>query len=389
MLPWRAYCHPLHIALNAKFERSPPVSRALAFGLIILAGMAPSTADAQEWAEKMFGDREHDFGAVARGADTEYRFEITNIYKQEMNIVGVRSSCGCTSPSLADAQGNIVDKLTLKTWEKGYVVAKFNTRTHLGMKGATLTVTFGAPYMAEVQVRVHGNIRGDVVFTPGAVEFGEVDEGVSEVKQVNVVYAGRSSWKIVDVTNDNDMFEVELNEVERMGGRVSYNLLVRLRPDTPAGYIKDELTIVTNDAQVSNQRIPLYVSGHVRPEFSVTPAQLVLGEMSPGAEVTKKIVVRGREPFKILDVTCGEDCFAFQTDSDSRKVHFVAVTFKAGEGPATLVTPITIVTDRGENRGPKFVANATVLPAEEPAAPGPAESDQEETANHTAAAAAL
>lgn len=354
----------------------------------MLAALASSHAVAQEWAEKMFGAREHNFGAVARGADTNYRFEITNIYKQDMHILGVRSSCGCTTPSLEDADGNAVDKLTLKTYETGYVVAKFNTRTHLGMKGATLTVTFGAPYVAEVQLRVHGNIRSDVVFTPGAVEFGEVDQGVTHERRVNVAYAGRSNWEIVDVTNDNDMFEVELNQVERVGGRVSYNLLVRLRPETPAGYIKDQLTVVTNDDRAENQRIPLYVSGHVRPEFSVTPAQLVLGELAPGAEVTKKIIVRGREPFKILDVTCGDDCYAFKTDSQSRKVHFVEVTFKAGEGPAKLSTPITIVTDRGENRGPKFVASAVVLPAEQATAPGPAAEANEETASRTAAAAA-
>ncbi|MCA9236724.1 MAG: DUF1573 domain-containing protein [Planctomycetales bacterium] len=362
------------------------MTRVLLFGLVWLAGMVPSITNAQEWAEKMFGAREHDFGSVARGADTEYRFEITNIYKQDMHVVGVRSSCGCTSPSLANAAGETVGELTLKTYEKGYVVAKFNTRTHLGMKGATLTVTFGSPYIAEVQVRVHGNIRSDVVFTPGAIEFGEVDQGLAHEQRVNVAYAGRSNWEIIDVTNDNDMFEVELNQVERVGGRVSYNLLVRLRPETPAGYIKDQLTVVTNDDRPENQRIPLYVSGHVRPEFSVTPAQLVLGEMAPGAEVTKKIVVRGREPFKILDVNCGDDCFAFKTDSQSRTVHFVEVTFKAGEGPATLSTPITIVTDRGENRGPKFVANATVLAEKPEATPGPAAEDDAEPAARTAAA---
>ena len=54
----------------------------------------------------------------------------------------------------------------------------------------------------------------------------------------------------------------------------------------------------------------------MRPEFSVTPAQLVLGEIAPGAQVTRKIVVRGKEPFKIVDVTCGEDCFEFKTDND-------------------------------------------------------------------------
>jgi hypothetical protein len=324
---------------------------------------------AQEWAEKMFKELDHDFGTVARGADTVYKFEITNLYKEDMHITGVRSSCGCTSPT--------VENPVIKTHDKGYIVARFNTRTHVGQKGATLTVTFGAPYAAEVQLHVHGNIRSDVVFNPGSIEFGEVNLGEGGEKTVAVNYAGRTTWEIVDVTNDNENFEVELRETQRSAGKVSYNLLVRLKQDLPVGFIKDQLTVVTNDTREQSRKIPLFVSAQVRPEFTVQPPQLVIGDIPSGATVTRKLVVRGKEPFKITDVTCGEDdCFDFKTDAESRAVHFVDVTFRAGEAPAKLQTSIQIHTDRGENRGASLVASANVTPpaaaVAEPPAPAPA-----------------
>jgi hypothetical protein len=325
---------------------------------------------AQEWAQKMFNKLDHDFQTVARGADTVYKFEITNLYKQDMTITGVRSSCGCTSPTVEGGP-------TIKTHEKAYIAARFNTRTHVGQRGATLTVSFGPPYYAEVQLHVHGNIRSDVVFAPGAVEFGEINEGDAAEKQVTVEYAGRSNWQITDVTNDNDNFEVELVETNRSAGRVSYNLAVKLKPGLPAGYLKDQLTVITNDSRQDNQRIPLFVTGHVRPEFSVTPQRLVLGDVEPGEEATKRIIVRGREPFKILNVTCGEgeeDCFDFEVDDEAKAVHFVSVKFKAGEEPGKLETPIRIVTDRG-NKTATCVASATVVA--KPTAEAPA---TEETA---------
>jgi len=347
--------------LQAPLVEGGKVLRAVGLALLVMCS-AGGPAAAQEWAEKMFNKLDHDFGTVARGADTVYKFEVKNIYKQDMHITGVRSSCGCTSPT--------VENPIIKTHEKAYIVARFNTRTHVGQKGATLTVSFGSPYAAEVQLHVHGNIRSDVVFNPGAIEFGEVNEGEPKEQRVVVNYAGRSTWEIVDVTNDNDNFEVELSEIERANGRVSYALLVRLKEDLPAGYVKDQLTVVTNDSRPENQRIPLFVSGHVRPEFAVTPSQLVLGEMTPGETVTKKIVVRGKEPFKIVDVDCGDDCFDFKPDNDqAKKVHFVDVTFRAGEQPGKLVTPIKIVTDR-ENRGATLTASATVVaPADSAATP--------------------
>ena len=334
--------------------------RTIALALVCSCSLAGNLA-AQEWAEKMFGSLEHDFGTVARGADTVYKFEVKNIYKQDMNITGVRSSCGCTSPT--------VENGLIKTHGKGYIVARFNTRTHVGQRSATLTVTFGSPYAAEVQLHVKGNIRGDVVFHPGAIEFGDVAESQAKIQEVAVEYAGRDDWQITDVTNDNDNFEVELKEAQRGGGRVSYKLFVRLKPGLPVGYVKDQLTVVTNDRRPGNQRIPLIISGRVRPEFSVTPERLVLGELEAGKQLTKKIVVRGVEPFKIVDVTCGEqDCFDFKTDSESRTVHFVEVTFRAGEAPGKLQTPIRILTDRGENRGATCIASATIIPAKTPAA---------------------
>jgi hypothetical protein len=347
----------------------------LTLGLVL--GLAAGNLAAQEWAEKMFKTTEHDFGTVARGADTVYRFEVTNIYKQDITLTNVRSSCGCTSPS--------IENPVIKTHEKAYVVARFNTRTFVGQKGATLTVSFGGQFPAEVQLHVHGNIRSDVVFNPGAIEFGEISEGDAAEKHVAVEYAGRADWKIVDVTNDNDNFEVELLESQRAAGRVSYNLVVRLKPDVPAGYVKDQLTVITNDTRAENQRIPLFVSGHVRPEFSVTPELLVLGEVEPGKETTRKIVVRGREPFKITDVSCGEDCLRFNHDDQLKTVHFVEVTFRAGEAPGKIETPITITTDHA-GRGAKLMASAVVVA--KPVVPAEAADEAAEGASDAAASTA-
>ena len=105
--------------------------RVLAAAAIVIAASA-SSCFAEAWATKMFAETKHDFGTVARGSDTSFKFAAKNIYKQDIELVSVRSSCGCTTPTL--------DKKTLKTGEVGYVTATFNTRTFTGIPGATLTV---------------------------------------------------------------------------------------------------------------------------------------------------------------------------------------------------------------------------------------------------------
>ena len=340
--------------------------RTLCFCLIGVGLFAPNVY-AQQWAEKMFNKMEHDIGTVARGSDTVYKFEITNIYKQKMKITGVRSSCGCTTPT--------VENSTIGTYEKAYITAKFNTRTFVGRHGATLTVSFAPPYSAEVQVRVHGNIRSDVVFSPGSVSFGDVDEGKPKEQLVKVTYAGRSNWNIVDVTNDNDHFEVELNESSRQFGKVSYNLLVRLRDNVPAGYIKDELTVITNDQRAESQRIPLYVEGRVIPEISVTPGFYSFGEMLTQETKNVRLVVRGKTPFRIVGVQCEDECFEFKYSQDEKLIHLVEVAYTPVGYSGDIKVPVQITTDRA-NRGSTVTLSASVTePEPKPVVDGKVQAD--------------
>lgn len=311
---------------------------------------------AEPWAPKMFDKLDHDFGTVARGSDTVYRFPVKNIWKEDVHLASVRSSCGCTSPSIENAD--------LKSHETGYIVAKFNTRTFTGLHSATLTVTITKPFPTQVQLRVHGNIRGDVVFQPGSVEFGKIDQGSEKEQRVNVTYAGRKDWKITDVvaaSESSDQFEVELTETSRQSDRVSYDLLVRLKPTVPAGYLSEQLVIVTNDS--SNPRIPLDVKGQIVPEISVAPENLVLGDIAMGQTISKKLIVRGKKPFKITNIKCDDDRFSFDTDNqESKPMHLVEISFTPNGKEGSLKSPIRISTDLGESFSTVCTAYARVLP---------------------------
>lgn len=325
--------------------------RTLLFLIPLLgAGVFQATGEvrAQEWARKMFQVTSHDFGNVARGAKSEYRFEFTNLYKEDIHISGVRASCGCTTPSIT--------KDTLKTYEKAAVVAKFNTDSFLGQRSATITVTIDRPYYAEVQLQVQGNIRSDVVFQPGLVAFGEVDAGSSVVKTVTVSYAGRSDWQITDVRSANPHFEVELDEKVRQGGRVEYAMAVRLKPSAPVGYINDELSLVTSDA---SSAITVAVEGRVSAPVTVSPASLFLGVLEPGQQVTKQLVIKGKKPFKILNVECENDAFTFKTSDEAKTLHLVPVTFTAEQGAGQVSQKIRFETDLGGVTA-ELVASATV-----------------------------
>lgn len=319
----------------------------------LLGWFSPCGVEAQDWANKMFDQLDYDFGSLARGAKAEYRFKIKNRFKEDIRIASVKSSCGCTIPQLT--------KEVLSSGEEAELITEFDTVKFKGKHTATITVEFASPYTAEVRLQVHGFVRQDIVFQPGRIEFGQVPVNEGASQNVSITYAGRQDWKIDDVRSANDNFEVELREPSKIDGKLIYDMLIRLKKDAPTGYIKDQLTLVTND--LDHQFVPIAVEANVVPTVSVSPVALYLGVVRPGESVTKQLVVRGSAPFRILDIACEkqDDCFKFAPGDKERKLHLIPVTFTANESPGKIVETIQIMTEGAEKKELEVVAHVEVL----------------------------
>jgi hypothetical protein len=340
-------------------------ARVCLLGLLTVLSSA-SLSYGQDWARKMFDVTSHDFGNVARGAKTEYLFKIHNPFKEEIHISDVRSSCGCTTPKAL--------KNTLATYEESAIVATFNTRTHLGQRHATLTVVIDKPYYAEVQLQIAGYIRRDIVIHPGEVNFGTIDRGGRAEKHISVSYAGSADWRVLDVKSPSSYIETQLIEGPRQNGTVSYDVVVRLREDAPAGALNEQVVLLTNDQR--SPEVPLDVEGQVVADLTVSPASLLMGVLQPGQKATKQLVIKAKQPFHILGIQCEDPSFQAKIPTTARPMHVLPITFTAGDTPGKVAQKIRIQTDMGEDVIAEFSAYAQVVapqPATTPANEPPAE----------------
>ncbi len=325
----------------------------------LLAVMAGSVASAQEWdwAKEMFEKTTHDFGTVARGAKVEYQFVIENKYEEDVHIASVRSTCGCTNPKII--------KPTLKSWEKGAILAVIDTRSFLRQKDATLTVEIDKPFRAEVLLHVHVYIRTDVVVQPGVVQFGEVAQGESVLRKVTVDYAGRGDWQITKVESKNPNLTAKVIETYRGGSapnkRVTYDLEVSLAENAPVGYIRDQVILVTNDARVQASRVPVPVEGRVVSTIRVSPNPLLLPALNVGASVTKQLAVRGPSGFNVLAVRCDDARIQSSIRRVSETLTLVGVTFAAGTEPEKVSKTLFIKTDQDADKEIEVAVHAQVL----------------------------
>jgi len=286
-------------------------------GVTSFVGAISTSVQADQWGLKLFGETNHHFGTVSRNAKTEHSFVIENCFEEDVHIASVRSSCGCTNP--------VLTKSTLKSWEKGEVIAQFNTRSFIGTKSAEITVVIDRPYYAEVKLTVGGTIRSDIVVEPGEVRFGDVELGVKKVVDLKISYAGRKDWKIVDIRGNSEQIEVRLDPVQRNGTNTNYLLHITLRDTTPVGDLLDELVVVTNDEK--NDQFTLPVNARIIPPVSISPAFVVLGDVGKGKSVQNRLIVRSKKPFEITGVDCLDSRFDFKLPEGARTMHVIPFTF--------------------------------------------------------------
>lgn len=298
---------------------------------------AQINAAGSNWAKQMFPVTEHDFRTVGRGAKTEHHFEFVNPFQEDVRVSSVRTSCGCTTP--------IVTQNLLKSLDKASVIAKFNTETYVGDRSATLTVVFDKPFYNEVQLKVRGNIRTDVTFSPSEVNFGELLAGQIKRQEVLVTYSGGSNWEIKDVRSLCSDLTVALPAPERSPGMVRYRMVIGTKDSLPEGDVRERLTLITNDQRFPT--IDVSVLGRVRPSLEVSPASVNLGQVSAGTRVEKRLLVRAEQEFEVLKAESLDPRFTFELPQGKSKLHFVKVSFTADNNVGNVNRLVEITTDLG------------------------------------------
>jgi len=285
--------------------------------------------------DALFPVKKHDFGTVAVASKTEFVFPINNTTGNQIHIQTVRTSCGCTSP--------VVETPYIAAGQSGTILARFNTDTFRGKRGATLTVVIDQPFYSEVRLRIDGYIRQDMVFNPGSVEFGKLNQGETHGKSAKILYAGRDDWSVVEVLSNKPWMTVDFKQESRGSQRATYEISVELDPSAPAGYFQDEVIVITNDRTMP--RVPLRVSGELQSDLSISPQSIAIGSVKPGESVQRQLVVRGREPFTVDSIEVPGFDVTFKASGDAKTTHIFAATFTAnGEIDGLNSSPLTVTT---------------------------------------------
>jgi hypothetical protein len=323
------------------------------FSLALTVGLwAAGLAPAGVGVDSLFDELHCDFGSVPRGPMLTHPFQLTNRTNQNLHIAGVRVSCGCTSASAV--------KTSLAPGESTAIMAQMDTRRFVGPKTVTIYVTFDQPQWEEARLWVSANSRDDFAMNPDTLNFGQVKRGASPEAATNVTFYGYGYWQISEARGESNYVQTKVNEVRRDGAEVTYQVLARLRSDTPVGKWYTDVWLTTNHPALPRLRVPLTVE--IESALSVSPNIANLGQIKSGEVAERRVIVRGVKPFRITSVQGTDDQVSVKDSApDSKPVHVLTVKLKAAK-PGELRRTLKILTDLKEDNEVDLPATADVTP---------------------------
>jgi hypothetical protein len=331
--------------------------RLVVIGLVQMVPFAPAaTGQGLDWVASALPERAHDFGTVARGSQLRYAFPLVNRTDQEIRIVDWRTKCGCTNVR--------VGAKAIPPGTQTSIEATIDTTKFLGFKPSGLTLVFDRPAFVEVDLNLSCFIRGDIVMTPGQIDFGIVRRAAKmPAASLTMTYAGgRSDWEVTRMKTQTSRVKAELHELTRTAdGQINYSLTATLQPGVPTGYFKDEITLFTNDQ--SGPTIPISVVGTIQGAVAVTPSIINFGGLRPGQTVSKTILVRSSQPFSITKLSASQDVLqTAENETGARAVHQVTLTLKAPEQTGPHHATVSIQTDIKDEPAAQLKTFATIVP---------------------------
>jgi hypothetical protein len=323
----------------------------LRYSLVLLVGLSASaSASAGTWGQGLFDEVSKDFGSVPRGPMLTHHFRVVNRTQQVVNVSSVRVSCGCVTATAM--------KTKLAPNEETTIYATMDTTRFSGPKSVTIFVQFDAPNFDEVRLYVQANGRNDFTVSPDTLSLGQVKRGNEATASTTVTFYGHTGAKIVEAKGESNYVQPTFVEEKRTDYEVVYKLTAKLRSDTPVGKWYTVVWLTTNVNTLTKVRVPLTVE--VESPLTVSPGLLALGTVKTGEDVTRRVIVRGVKPFKVLEVQGGDaDLQVKPISDDAREVHVLTLRMKPAKA-GVIDKTLSVVTDLKEDNEIDFKVNVAV-----------------------------
>ena len=189
-----------------------------------------------------------DFGSIYRGEKAEHTFIVRNDGTDTLRIQNVRSSCGCTVPTLA--------KRNLAPGESTQLTAIFDSGRFIGSVTKQIYVYSNDMETPIINLSIHTDVKVDLEVRPGTIYFAGLHEGEKVERSILIKNTSDKPVDIKEISSTVSAVRLELPKIKLQPGETGELKLVidAVKKDMK---LTGELTIF-NTSQQPEVKVNLY-----------------------------------------------------------------------------------------------------------------------------------
>lgn len=276
-------------------------------------------------AELRFTATSQDRGEVRAGVPLKETFAFVNVGTEPIQILEVRSTCGCLAPR--------IEKKLIAPGEKGEVLVEVNTLSQpAGHHNWATRLRYQVNGTArEVLLELIARLTTDVTVQPASLVLF-VDQPFTH--QVLLTDSRPQTFQISRVLTSTEHVVPRIQPVERgQDGRWSRQIQLDVKGDHPEGRFDQVVSIYTDDPAYPEIRLPITIVKRAHYRLSATPA-LVTFDLRGGQKTASRLVlVRDEQQEDVLidRVTADHPALACRWSKEPGKTGSVRISMDRGQ----------------------------------------------------------
>lgn len=264
---------------------------------VSLTGCSRSKAEA---GGLIIESKKFNFGVLEQFTEWNRQFKISNTTSEPIQVLDIRSSCGCTSGQIEQSR--------ITPGKSSNIDVTIDPQNRDGRYGYTLTVVWMGENSGIVNTSeffLYGRVSPLFERSPSSFQFGDVRYGEKPLTQIVRISHSKSKTQWDDIRCSARYF----TPVKNMASKDAYELTLELDPSKfPIGTVRDEvkLDLLFNGKKVQVPVDPtISVTARIIGDVKAVPESIYLGAM-PNAGVREgefNIQSSSDKPLKLLSIT--------------------------------------------------------------------------------------
>jgi len=219
-----------------------------------------------------------DFGTISSHQPVEHTFVVKNTGTSPLEILNVRSSCGCTVAAISQRE--------IPPGESTSITSRFNPAGRRGHQRTAITLETNVPDSPRTTLMMSGTVQELVLVEPNGLFLGAMGMGDSFQQSVDIINRHEQPMLITSITTAPEILNARAEVLEE--GK-QHRIHVSATGPFPIGDFRGHVIVKTSLPQHPQVVIPVFAQ--VAGALVTAPQEIVIPAASPNP-VTRYVMVR-------------------------------------------------------------------------------------------------